>query len=180
MSSSPGGGIRQAFRESLVEGQAHEESWVNSQKAAGLAVAHGVRGVVEGVKWHERVQIPDAVGLFRLELKTRSIAFTTPDDFPYDTVFVCNARQRHKDITDPIAYIIQSKPTGCWAWILSTDESDDWVTRFVTDTRGRERVLTLECPRSYLRPAHTLQKFLLKHEQLEFVDGDTSVFGEGK
>ncbi len=117
--------------------------------------------------------------LLSVEIKERSLKFTCPDDFPYDTVFVDDTRGLGREFISPFAYVFLSSVTGKWVWITPMDRDETWEEKIVTDnTRGHDMGM-LVAPKKHLRPAEELEKYLYPAEFLEFVDGDTSLFIKG-
>ena len=166
-----------SFRQALEQGHAIERDWVTAAKRDGLSVAHGLRVVRDQYVPGSRVQNPDAVGLIRIETKGRSLVFTSPEDYPYPTAFVGNAANMAADITQPLITVLISRPTRCWVWVLATDRDETWTIEQVSDSTRGSLVSTLVCPKSFLRPSESLTPYLLHHDLLGSVAGDTSAFG---
>jgi hypothetical protein len=138
---------------------------VEAQRASRLAVAHGKKLILtKHCKVNDFCGTPDAAALLTLEIKERNLTFTSPDDFPYDTVFVDDLRGLGREQLSPFAYVFVSRKT---------------VVR--DTTRGHEMGM-LVAPRKHLRRSEELQKYLVPHHSLELIDGDTSAFvvGGGK
>jgi len=167
-----------SFRSSLSEGHAAEAAWVDEQRGHGLSVAHGVRIVAD--KFNpaiDHLQHPDAGGVFRIEIKNRGLRFTCREDYPYPTVFLANIANQHKDLTNPLIYVLRSEPTGKWLWVSATDRDETWTTGFKRDKTRNSNVHILECPKRFLRPPEELRKYLMHHDVLELLDGRTCAFG---
>jgi len=149
-------------------------------RSLGRSAAHGKKIRVKAHnKKTDHVESPDALGLFSVEIKERSITFTSPEDYPYDTVFVDDIRGLERETLGHLAYIFISKPTGAWVWVSSLDRDESWTVETVYD-RGRGHDFpTLVCPKKFLRPASQLVYLLYPHHLLELVDGDTGVFVRG-
>lgn len=149
-------------------------------RSAGLSVAHGRKLVIGNhCKRTGHVETPDALALFSVEIKERSLSFTGPDDYPYDTVFVDDCRGLSREPYKNLIYIYLSRPTGQWAWLCLLDRNSEW-TEEVTRDRGRGHdVPVLVAPKRFLRPAHQLTELIFPHLYLELVDGDTSAFLSG-
>jgi hypothetical protein len=133
-------------------------------------------------KANDHCGTPDAAVLFTVEIKERRLRFTSPSDYPYETVFVNATRSIEKETLRPFAYIFVSSVTGAWVWLTPLDRDETWTTQIVTDkTRGHDMGM-LVAPKKFLRPAEQLTQFLVPHSLLEGVDGDTSLFvvGGGK
>jgi len=165
------------FRQSLSDGHAAEKAWVEEQHGHSLAVAHGVRIVADNFNpAKDHLQHPDAAGVFRIEIKNRGIRFTSKEDYPYDTVFLANIANHHKDLTSPLIYVLRSEPTGRWLWVCATDRDETWTTGFKRDKTRNSNVHILECPKSFLRTPDELRRLLLHHDVLDLLDGGTEAF----
>jgi hypothetical protein len=169
-----------SFQSALSNGQNAERAVVDDLRSLGRSVAHGKKIVV---KKHCRksghVETPDAVGLFAIEIKERSLSFRSPADYPYDTVYVDDLRGMGMESFQNLIYIYKSKPTGKWVWLTILDRDESW-TETVTFDRGRGHELPiLVAPKAHLRPAEDLIALLYPHTYLDLVDGDTSCFCEG-
>lgn len=168
------------FQDSLAEGHLAEQAWVDEMQGRSLSVAHGQRVVAEGFNpAKDHLQHPDAAGVFRIEVKTRGLHFTSREDYPYPTVFLANMANHHKDATNPLIYVIRSKPTGAWCWVISTDRDDTWKESFKRDKTRNVNVHILECPSSFLRPPEQLSKLLMHHSILDLIDGRADAFRPG-
>lgn len=169
-----------SFRKALDGGQAAERAWVEALRLAGVSVAHGKKIVVaRHNKVKDHVETPDAVGLVSVEIKERSLTFTNPEDYPYDTVIVDDMRGLGRERMRHIAYVYLSRPTKQWVWLTPLDRDESWQEA-VTFDRGRgHEVPCLYAPKSHLRPASQLISFLYPHHYLDLVDGDTRLFVNG-
>jgi len=147
---------------------------------AGRSAAHGKKLVIaKHNKNKDHVESPDALGLVSVEIKERSLTFSSPEDFPYDTVIVDDLRGLGREKLKHLAYVYVSRPTGCWVWLSSLDRDESWTER-VTFDRGRGHdVPCLYAPKSHLRPADELLNLLYPQSHLELVDGDTAAFVRG-
>lgn len=168
------------FTQSLRDGHRAERSWVESQRQDCLSVAHGKRVQRERYQANTRCQVPDAAGLIRIELKQRDLVFTSPDDFPYPTAFVCNHANVEADLTQPLVYILISAPTQAWVWVLATDRDETWTVSPVRDSTRGSVIQMLSCPKSDLRHSESLKPFLMHHDLLQHIDGDTTAFLRAK
>lgn len=168
------------FQSSLAEGHASEQAWVDEMQGLSLSVAHGQRVVAKDFNPAvDHLQHPDAAGVIRIEVKTRGLTFTSREDYPYPTVFLANIANYHKDATNPLIYVIRSKPTGKWLWVISTDRDDTWSTGFRRDKTRNVNVHILECPKKFLRPPEDLAKILMHHSILDLIDGTADAFRPG-
>jgi len=177
ISTSPG---LRPFRSALAAGQRAERQWVNDLRIQGRSLAHGKKLVVaRHDKTRDHVESPDAVGLFSIEIKERTISFTCPADYPYGTVFVDDLRGMGMESLCHLAYVYLSKPTGKWVWLTPLDRDETWTETVVFDRGRGHEVPTLQAPKAHLRPAETLLQMLYPHRLLGLVDGDTGMFLSG-
>lgn len=172
--------VHRSFRTALEGGHRAERAWVDEVRQNGRSVAHGRKLVIRHHnKNRDHCETPDAVGMVSIEVKERSIRFTSPEDYPYPTVFVDDMHGLEREELQHIAYVYRSRPTGKWVWLTPLDRDDDWKIEQVFD-RGRGHVVpTLVAPKRVLRPAATLMAFLYPHGKLELVDGDAGLFIHG-
>lgn len=169
-----------SFQSALANGQQAEIRWVGGRRAEGLSVAHGKKITVrKHNKNTDHVESPDAVGLVSIEIKERSLTFTSPEDYPYDTVFVDDLRGLGREQLTHFAYVYVSRPTGEWVWLTPLDRDDSWQEQTVYDRGRGHEVPTLVAPKSCLRHADTLRSLLYPHSFLELVDGETGAFVSG-
>jgi hypothetical protein len=165
------------FQDALLRGHQAERDWVEEVRDEGRAVAHGKKTVQPKYDPSgQKVQNPDAVALIRVEIKQRDLKFTSPEDFPYDSAFVCNINNEGADRTAPLLYVLRSAPTRCWVWVLGADRNDEWTESTVRDTTRGTTLRMLSCPKSHLRPSTSLMPFLIAHDILHLIDGDTTAF----
>lgn len=169
-----------SFHHSLTDGHRAERAWVENLRRLGRSVAHGRKLVI---KHHDKntghVESPDAVGLVSIEIKERSLTFTTPESYPYDTVFVDDLRGIGRETVRHLAYVYLSRSTGRWVWLSPMDRDGTWREE-VTFDRGRgHEVPVLVAPKRFLRPAQQLIDYLYPHHLLGLVDGDTNSFLQG-
>lgn len=169
-----------SFRSALSNGHRAERAWVEDLRSAGRSVANGVKSVNAGHnKNKDHCDNPDAVVMLSLEIKERSLEFTCPEDYPYDTVFVDDLHGLERETLRHFAYVYKSKPTGQWVWLSILDRDDTWTHEVVWD-RGRGHEVPMLCaPKSHLRPASELVQLLYPHSMLELVAGDTGLFRFG-
>jgi hypothetical protein len=169
-----------SFQSALAKGQDAERKWVESLRSVGRSVAHGRKIVVaKHCRKTGHVETPDALGLFAIEIKERSLSFNCPDSYPYDTVFVDDLRGMGMEHTPNLIYVYVSKPTGKWVWLTVLDRDDTW-SESVTFDRGRgHEVPVLVAPKSHLRTSESLIELLYPHLYLDLVDGPTDAFVSG-
>lgn len=164
-----------------VLGQAHraERAWVESARESGAGVAHGRKLVLPN---HDpstdHCPTPDAVAAVQLEVKVRSLTFTSPSDYPYPTVYVDDKYGLDAG-PDPFAWVYISKPTGEWVWLSSLDRDGNWKFRDVYDTMRGFVCPTLVAPARCLRHKDQLLKLFCRQDMLRWVEGDCSAFGGG-
>ena len=172
--------MHRSFKSALTNGHRAERAWVDDLRSAGRSAAHGRKLVIQGHnKNRDHCETPDAVVLMSLEIKERSIAFTCPEDYPYDTVFVDDMHGLSRETLRHFAYVYKSKPTGKWVWLSALDRDETWVEQVVFDRGRGHEVPTLVAPKSHLRSADELVKLLYPHTLLEMVAGDTGLFTQG-
>lgn len=169
-----------SFRSALTGGQNAERAWVDLLRSDGKSVAHGKKLVIKGHnKNKDHIANPDAVALLSVEIKERSLSFTCPEDYPYDTVFVDDCRGLDREKLSHFAYVYISKPTGAFVWLTPLDRDESW-TKEVTFDRGRQHEFpVLVAPKSHLRSAESLLALIYPHGYLDLVDGDTGLFVTG-
>lgn len=169
-----------SFNSALADGQAAERAWVNDLRSLGRSVCHGKKLVMLGHnKNRDHCDSPDALGMVSIEIKQRNLTFTTPQDYPYDTVFVDDMHGLARERLQNFAYVYQSRHTGAWVWLTMLDRDERWVERKVFDRGRGHDVPTLVAPRSCLRASSTLIDLLYPHSLLEYVDGNTGSFLAG-
>ena len=169
-----------SFTTALANGHAAERRWVDSIRNLGRSVAHGKKLVVQQrCKQTGHVETPDALALFSVEIKERSLSFDSPESYPYDTVYVDDLRGMGMEAYRNLIYVYLSKPTGKWVWLTILDRDDSWQET-VTRDRGRGHDLPiLVAPKAHLRPAEELVGLLFPHLYLDLVDGQTDTFCSG-
>ena len=172
--------MRRTFQSALTSGQAAERKWVEGCRHAGRCVAHGKKLVIKSHnKVKDHVESPDAVALLSVEIKERSMAFTCPEDYPYDTVFVDDLRGLGRENLHHFAYVYVSRQTGKWVWLTPLDRDDSWTEEVAFDRGRGHEVPILVAPKSHLRPAESLIHLLYPHLYLDLVDGAADMFITG-
>jgi hypothetical protein len=153
---------------------------VEELREAGRSLAHGRKVIVAGHdKLRDHTDAPDAVGLFSLEIKERTFAFTGPEDFPYPTAIVDDLRGMRRETLSHLAYVYISKKTRKWVWLLGLDRDETWTEEVTFDRRRGHEVPVLVAPKRFLRPASQLMNYLYPHTLLGMVDCDTGGFVRG-
>ena len=171
-----------SFKSALKAGHKAERDWVNKVRSSGKSVAHGKKIVVKNhCKQTGHVESPDAVALFAIEIKERSLKFSNPETYPYDTVFVDDLRglEMEKKTFPNLIYIYKSKPTGKWVWLTLLDRNEEWEEGETYDRGRKHKVPLLIAPKKHLRSSESLLELLFPHQFLELVDGDTELFING-
>ena len=169
-----------SFQSALSGGHRAERRWVDSQRAAGRSVAHGKKLLIRNHdKYKDHVPAPDALALLSIEIKERSLTFTSPEDYPYDTVFVDDLRGLGRESVSHFAYVYVSKPTGKWVWLSPIDRDESWHESKTFDRARQHELPILVAPKRFLRPASQLTALLYPHHLLDLVDGDTAAFFSG-
>ncbi len=164
--------MHRSFKSALSAGHRAERAWVEDMRAEGRSVAHGRKLVIARHNPRkDHCETPDAVGMVSIEIKERSIAFTSPEDYPYPTVFVDDMHGLARETLRHFAYVYRSRPTGAWVWLTPLDRDESWTEEVVFDRGRGHEVPTLVAPKSVLRPAQALIDLLYPHEYLELVDG---------
>lgn len=106
-----------------------------------------------------RTQKDLEVGGIVLEVKSRTLSFTSRDTYPYPTVLLDTVRGWAEKEKKPDLYVIVSQPTGC---IMAVDARR--MTSFPVETRtDRSRNHTDQwyaCPKSALRPHSWMEGYL--------------------
>jgi hypothetical protein len=172
--------MHRSFQSSLKSGQAAERKWVDTLRSMGKSVAHGKKlRITKHCKQTGHVETPDAAVLFSVEIKERSLSFTCPEDYPYETVFVDDLRGMEREGYGHLAYIYLSKPTGQWVWLCPLDRDETWAETTTFDRGRQHEVPVLTAPKSHLRPAQQLIDLIYPHLYLDLVDGDTELFCSG-
>lgn len=169
-----------SFQSALSGGHRAERAWVDNLRSLGRSVAHGKKIVVRNhCKVADHVDTPDSLALLSIEIKERSISFHGPEDYPYPTVFVDDARGLSREGIRHFAYVYVSRPTGKWVWLSPLDRDSSWTVQEVFD-RGRGHPFQmLVCPKQHLRPAEQLINLIYPHLYLDLVDGNTTAFVSG-
>lgn len=163
------------FLSVLASAHKAEREWVQDQRDRGLAMAHGVKLVLpDHNPRKDFCPTPDAVAAVALEIKVRSLTFTSPDDFPYPTVFVDDLNGLSR--VTPFAWVYISQKTGAWVWLSSLDRDDSWEEQTVWDSMRGFNVPTLVAPSRFLRHADRLCELLFPAESLQWVEGETGGF----
>jgi hypothetical protein len=167
---------KEKFLAVLSDAHKAEKAWVEMARGSGAAVAHGMKLVLPGHNPRKDFcPTPDAVACVQLEIKVRTLRFTSPDDFPYPTVFVDDAYGLSKG-PEPFAWVYISKPTGSWVWASVLDRDDEWKLQDVYDSMRGFTVSTLVAPSSCLRPAEQLLRILFREDGLQYVEGEVGGF----
>lgn len=172
--------MARSFQSALRRGHDAERNWVDAMRGLGLSVAHGKKILVsKHDPKKDHVETPDALALFSVEIKERSLSFNGPADYPYDTVFVDDLRGLSKEPYRNLVYIYLSRPTGKWCWLCMLDRTDEWKEEVTHDRQRGHDLPVLVAPKKFLRPASQLTELIFPHLYLELVDGVTDAFTAG-
>lgn len=169
---------KQKFLNVLEKAHKAEKAWVEGMRTDhGRAIAHGVKLVLaDHNPKKDFCPTPDAVAAVAIEIKLRNLEFTSPEDFPYDTVFVDDVTGLRK-AEAPFAWVYVSQVTGCWVWLCSIDRDGSWQERVVYDSMRGFAMPTLVAPSRFLRPSSQLAGLLFPAANLQWVEGATGAFG---
>jgi len=100
-------------------------------------------------QWKEYADKGDLIVQGRVEHKTRkALSFTSQEDYPYETVFVCEKR-RESD-APPLAYVIQSANAQHVAVIYGWTR-DKWEVERVYDKKSRKQLDVYSVSKKYVR-----------------------------
>lgn len=153
---------------------------MDRQRRDGRCAAHGRKLIYSGHdKRRDHTDSPDALVMMSVEVKERTLEFTSPEDFPYDDVIVDDLRGMGRETLRHFAYVYVSKPTGKWVWLTTLDRDESWREDKKFDRARGHDVPVLMAPKSHLRPADQLEQLLYPHKLLDVVDGDCGLFVAG-
>jgi hypothetical protein len=96
-----------------------------------------------------------------LEVKSRSLHFTCPGDYPFDPVYLGNGRRWMARRKRPCHFVIVSSAGSRLA--ISTATSDSWKVDTTHDSVRDIYNTVLTAPRSLLVPFESLVEHLRKH-----------------
>lgn len=138
------------LRDAGLEVQEPEKSWRTDAKDAFAGrYANEIDLLVEGQ---------------RVSVKSRDLAFTSADDFPFDTIFVDTCRKWVIKDPAPVAIVCVSQKTDAMIWLPSATRSS-WTTRTRWDRVRNYRDTFFEAHKSNWRPIDKLvERFLALRE----------------
>ena len=169
-----------SFRNSLRAGHDAERRWVEDMRESGRSAGHGSKLVIMNADKNTiHTEAPDAVGLVGIEIKERNLRFTSPEDYPFDTVFVDDLRGMRQEQYRKFAYVFVSRLTGNWVWLSPLDQDDTWTREATFDSTRQHKLPMLVAPKRHLRPASQLVSLLFPHKYLGLVDGNTDFLRAG-
>lgn len=127
---------------------------------------HGFKTHIPEFDWRE--SIADSVrykdsydvlveGRFKIEVKSRNYNFTSPDDFPFDSIFVENVSGYEQRDNPPFAYVNISKPTGAMLFV-GGNKNSTWKIESAFDRTRKIKDEWYTAPRSKLRTMDNLIK----------------------
>jgi hypothetical protein len=100
-------------------------------------------------QWKKYADSGDLMVQGRVEHKTRKkIQFTSQEDYPYRTVFVCE--KRREEDRPPLAYVIQSADEQHAAVVYGWTR-DKWVVERVYDKKSRKSLDVFAVDKKYVR-----------------------------
>lgn len=168
---------KKKFLDVLATAHKAERAWVDQVRTAhGRAIAHGRKLVLpEHNPQKDFCPTPDAVAAVAIEIKLRNLKFSSPSDFPYDTIFVDDVTGLRR-AEAPFAWVYVSKITGLWVWLCSLDRDDSWKEQIVHDGMRGFAMPTLVAPTRFLRPAEQLCSLLFPADNLQWVEGESGAF----
>lgn len=151
-----------AFREQLLRGRKTEERVAFDLLMEGFTVGLGrceFRATFDDRHdFSDEKDIVVAPGHV-LEVKSRGIAFTSAEDYPYDTAFVCATRRWKARQRKPCAVILHSEKTGERLIVPASTRSHWKATNFYDSARGFNEE-AFEITRDRLRPWSDLLEHL--------------------
>lgn len=122
------------FKKELEEGQLWQNHVGNFLRLSGLdvyipplTIRESIAEAGEWIDSKDLVVRGSAIGDQIVEVKARNERFTSPESFPYDTIFVDTVSGYDAKKTKPIAYVNISKKTGSMIALPSTS-SAGWLT----------------------------------------------------
>lgn len=90
-----------------------------------------------------------------LEVKSRSLSFTSPEDYPYPTAFVCAVKRWDKRSLSvkplPFATVLVSEKTGVFL-VVPTSTSGNWTSEDIFDRKRRYPTDTYVVAKELLQP----------------------------
>lgn len=149
------------FRQQLAIGHAHAQYVAGVLRLAGVSVAvtpHRVRERVgDRHRWRDEYDL--LANGKRLEVKSRSLKFTGPRDFPKPTAYVYALRGWDAKIHKPAAIVLVSQETRGLA-VVPASTRPKWIARKTDDHVRRIRYTVLEAPRELLKSVDELVDWL--------------------
>lgn len=136
------------FKQELESGYKWQKLPALYFELLGFSVSIPDLSVRESIKdaknWLNSVDL--FVNDYPIEIKSRNEIFTSPDSFPYKTIFIDTVSGWLGKINKPIAYIMVSRKTGSMLWIDTKDYEDKWLVETKIDrVRGiRESFFTVD------------------------------------
>lgn len=97
----------------------------------------------------------------KIEIKSRNEVFSSPQSFPYDTIFVDTVSGYDAKAEKPLAYIMISRPTGCML-CLRSDKPNAWKIEEKFDRVRKIKEKFYVCDKKYLQTLDCLVGFLKK------------------
>ena len=149
------------FKKQLAIGHANAEHVAGVMRGAGVHVEvtpYRVRDRVEN-RHHWNDEFDLLANSRRIEVKSRSLDFTGPRDYPKDTAFVYSLRGWRAKTHRPAAIVLVSQARRGLAVIPASTERR-WIARRVKDRERRIEYTVLEVRRELLVPIDALIDWL--------------------
>lgn len=115
------------------------------------------KSIKEASKFIDTVDLK--VNGIEIEVKSRNESFTSPENFPYSTVFVDTVSGFNNKTNKPFAYVMISRSTGCMLW-LPTSTYKKWGTEFKFDRVRKIREQFYNADKKLLKSMESLVKEL--------------------
>jgi len=154
------------FEQELKKGHKYQEYVAQQLSNAGLDIVCSDIKPVEYTrnKSYNYPEDKDIVvgGDFVIEVKSRSLIFTEPDNFPFDTAIVDTVRGWDQKDPEPKAVVIISQ----WTWkavCINVESSKHlWTTEHIHDSVRGIVDNTYLCPKECLKTSKDLANWLRK------------------
>ena len=151
------------FRAELEKGVETERQVAQLIRAWGHPVTEfgfEFRDSVEHIQQYTENQTDLIVeGFINVEVKSRTVKFTSPEDYPFadaalEAVRVFEAKKKRPDL-----YVLHSRVTDRFL-VVDARTSDQWVRRSMFDPRRKVRRETLFVPKKLLKPLSFMEGYL--------------------
>ncbi len=100
----------------------------------------------------------------RVEVKERTLSWTSKEDFPYPTIFVCKQKAYDETVDKPFCWVCLDNDRS-HAAIIYHATKEHWKVREVYDSRFKHTYQAYECPKQFVHfyPVSQLRGFTLYH-----------------